>query len=96
MRRREAKRLSRTDTLAIVASREAIAQASAVSDLPMARAIVSSGTSTGGLLEGEGYYLKRLASGPQRARASQVLQQPTSGPSDAVARAVGPSMAAVA
>ena len=87
--RREAKRLSRTDALAIVAAREAIEQSGAASDLPMARAIVSSGTSTGGLLEGEAYYLERLASGPQRARASQVLQQPTSGPSDAVARAVG-------
>lgn len=87
--RREAKRLSRTDVLAIVAAREAIEQASSASKLPMGRAIVSTGTSTGGLLEGESYYFKRLKRGATRTAASSVLQQPTSGPSDAVARAFG-------
>ena len=87
--RRQAKRLSRTDALAIVAAREAVAQASRVSALPMQRTIVSTGTSTGGLLEGESYYFKRIEAGATRARSSQVLQQPTSGPSDAVARALG-------
>lgn len=87
--RREAKRLSRTDVLAIVAAREAIEQASSASELPMSRAIVSTGTSTGGLLEGESYYFKRLKRGATRTAASSVLQQPTSGPSDAVARAIG-------
>lgn len=86
---RNAKRLSRTDLLAVVAAREAIEQANegAVAPLPMARAVVSSGTSTGGLLEGEDYYFRRLVCGRRRAPASRVLQQPTSGPSDAVARA---------
>ena len=81
---RSDRRLSRTDLLAIVAAKEAIAQAG---DIPLARAVVSSGTSTGGLLEGEDYYFRRLVRGRRRAPASRVLQQPTSGPSDAVARA---------
>jgi 3-oxoacyl-[acyl-carrier-protein] synthase II len=89
--RREAKRLSRTDLLAIVAAKEAIAQAnaSASSPLPLARAVVSTGTSTGGLLEGEDYYFRRIVRGRRRAPASHVLQQPTSGPSDAVAQFFG-------
>lgn len=86
--RSEAKRLSRTDLLAIVAASEAIEQANASgTPLPLDRAIVSTGTSTGGLLEGEDYYFRRLVRGRRRAPASRVLQQPTSGPSDAVARA---------
>ena len=83
---REARRLSRTDLLAVMAAQEAIAQAG---DVPRERAIVSTGTSTGGLLEGEDYYMRRLSVGRRRARASRVLQQPTSGPSDAVARVLG-------
>jgi 3-oxoacyl-[acyl-carrier-protein] synthase II len=79
------KRLSRTDMLAVTAAKEALAQAG---DVPLERAIVSSGTSTGGLLEGESYYFQRIARGRRRALASRVLQQPTSGPSDAVARAL--------
>ena len=77
------KRLSRTDVLAVVAAREAIEQAG---DVPLGRTIVSSGTSTGGLLEGEDYYFRRIVRGRRRAPSSRVLQQPTSGPSDAVAR----------
>lgn len=83
---RDAKRLSRTDLLAVVAAKEALAQAG---DVPLERAVVSTGTSTGGLLEGEDYYIDRLAIGRRRARASRVLQQPTSAPSDAVARVLG-------
>ncbi|HKO00727.1 MAG TPA: beta-ketoacyl-[acyl-carrier-protein] synthase family protein [Thermoanaerobaculia bacterium] len=88
---REAKRMSRSDLLAIVAAKEALAQADegATSPLPRERAIVSTGTSTGGLLEGEEYYFRRLVKGRRRARASRVLQQPTSGPSEAVARVFG-------
>ena len=78
------RRLSRTDLLAIFAAREAVEQAG---DIPLARAVVSSGTSTGGLLEGEDYYFRRIVRGRRRAPASRVLQQPTSGPSDAVAGA---------
>ena len=86
--RTEARRLSRSDLLAVIAATEAIAEANgdAAQPLPMDRAIVSSGTSTGGLLEGEDYYFTRLVRGRRRAPASRVLQQPTSGPSDAVAR----------
>ncbi len=83
--KREAKRMSRTDLLAVIAASEAIEQAG--DSLPLDRAIVSTGTSTGGLLEGEGYYFKRIVVGRRRAEASRVLQQPTSGPSDAVASA---------
>jgi len=82
--RREAKRLSRSDKLAVIAAAEAIAQADGV---PLQRAIVSTGTSTGGLLEGEDYYFTRVLRGRRRAPASLVLQQPTSAPSDAVAHA---------
>jgi 3-oxoacyl-[acyl-carrier-protein] synthase II len=80
------KRLSRTDVLAIAAAGEAIEQAG---DIPRGRAVVSTGTSTGGLLEGEDYYFSRLVRGRRRAPASRVLQQPTSSPSDAVAREFG-------
>jgi len=80
--KRDAKRLSRTDLLAVIAAREALEQSGA----PRERAIVATGTSTGGLLEGEDYYFTRLVRGRRRAPASRVLQQPTSGPSDAVAR----------
>lgn len=83
----KSRRLSRTDRLAIVAAKEAIEQASEHSPLPRERAIVSTGTSTGGLLEGEDYYFRRIVRGRRHAPASLVLQQPTSGPSDAVARA---------
>lgn len=79
----KAKRLSRTDLLAVIAAKEAIDEAG---DFPRERAVVSTGTSTGGLLEGEDYYFRRLVRGRRRAPASRVLQQPTSGPSDAVAR----------
>ncbi|MGZ7079410.1 MAG: beta-ketoacyl synthase N-terminal-like domain-containing protein, partial [Thermoanaerobaculia bacterium] len=55
---REAKRMSRTDLLAVIAAREALAQADvgAVRRIARERTIVSTGTSTGGLLEGESYY----------------------------------------
>jgi len=84
--RRSTRRLSRTDLLAVMAAKEAIEQASANAPLPLERTIVSTGTSTGGLLEGEDYYFRRIVRGRRRAPVSLVLQQPTSGPSDAVAR----------
>lgn len=87
--KREAKRLSRTDLLAIVAANEAIEQAGENAPLPRERAIVATGTSTGGLLEGEEYYFERLVRGRARAQVSRVVQQPTSGPSDAVAKTFG-------
>ena len=89
IKRREAKRMSRTDLLAVVAAHEAIAQASENAPLPRDRAIVATGTSTGGLLEGEEYYFERLVRGRARAHASRVIQQQTSAPSDAVAKAFG-------
>ena len=88
--RREARRMSRSDLLAVIAANEAVAQANdgAGIPLPRERAIVSTGTSTGGLLEGESFYFDRLVRGRGRVAVSRVLQQPTSGPSDAVARAL--------
>jgi 3-oxoacyl-[acyl-carrier-protein] synthase II len=87
---REARRMSRSDLLAVIAANEAITQANdgATIPLPRERAVVSTGTSTGGLLEGESFYFDRLVRGRGRVAASRVLQQPTSGPSDAVARAL--------
>ena len=84
--RRELRRLSRTDLLGVIAVAEAIAQAETHSPLPLERAIVSSGTSTGGLLEGEDYYFQRMTRGRRKTPVSKVLQQPTFGPSDAIAR----------
>ena len=81
----DARRMSRSDRLAVIAAHEAVMQAG---DIPRARTVVSTGTSTGGLVEGEEYYFMRLVRGRTRARVSRVLQQPTSGPSDAVARAL--------
>ena len=81
----DARRMSRSDRLAVIAAHEAVIQAG---DIPRARTVVSTGTSTGGLVEGEEYYFMRLVRGRTRARVSRVLQQPTSGPSDAVARAL--------
>jgi 3-oxoacyl-[acyl-carrier-protein] synthase II len=87
---REARRMSRSDLLAVIAANEAIVQADhgAATPLPRERAVVSTGTSTGGLLEGESFYFDRLVRGRGRVAASRVLQQPTSGPSDAIARAL--------
>jgi len=86
----DARRLSRSDRLAIQAAREAWTQAISSGDLPeRRRSIVSSGTSTGGLLEGEAYFVQREKKGARKAPPSKVLQQPSSGPSDAVSRDLG-------
>jgi 3-oxoacyl-[acyl-carrier-protein] synthase II len=88
--RRDLRRLSRTDLLAVAAAHEAKTEAeSAAGALPLDRTMVCTGSSTGGLAEGETYYFDRLRRGRERAAASRVLQQPTSGPSDAVARLLG-------
>src|SRR2546423_227553 len=63
--RKEARRMSRSDRLAVIAAHEALAQAG---DIPRERTVVSTGTSTGGLLEGEEYYFNRLVRGRSRAR----------------------------
>jgi 3-oxoacyl-[acyl-carrier-protein] synthase II len=88
--RREWRRMSRTDLLAVIAANEAVMQASdgAATPLPRERAVVSTGTSTGGLLEGESFYFDRLVRGRGRVGVSRVMQQPSSGPSDAVARSL--------
>jgi len=82
--------MSRSDLLAVIAATEALTQANegATAPLDRERAVVSTGTSTGGLLEGESFFFDRLARGRGRVHASRVMQQPTSGPSDAVARAL--------
>lgn len=88
---RELRRLSRTDLLAVISAGEALRQATegGASPLPAGRTAVTSGSSTGGLLEGETFYLKRRVRGRRRTAPSPVLQQPTSGPSDAVAKLHG-------
>ncbi len=89
--RHEARRMSRSDLLAVIAANEAVRQANNAATAPLSRerAVVSTGTSTGGLLEGESFYFNRLVHGRGRVAVSSVLQQPTSGPSDAVARSLG-------
>lgn len=87
-KKRHTRRLSRTDLLALIAAGEAITQSRNESELPD-QTIVSTGTSTGGLLEGEDYYFRRLVRGGWRTPTSRILQQPTSGPSDVVARFFG-------
>ncbi len=83
---RRLRRLSRSDLLAVIAATEALNQAeSHGKPLKRDRAVVSSGSSTGGLLEGEDFYFRRLIRGRRKTPVSHVLQQPTSGPSDAVA-----------
>src|SRR5882762_2885102 len=79
--KRATKRMSRSDLLAVVAANEAVMQANDGATIPLARehAVVSTGTSTGGLLEGESFYFDRLVRGRGRVAASRVLQQPTSG-----------------
>jgi 3-oxoacyl-[acyl-carrier-protein] synthase II len=88
---RELRRLSRTDLLAVISAGEALRQATegGASPLPVERTAVTTGSSTGGLLEGEAFYLKRRVQGRRRTAPSSVLQQPTSGPSDAVAKLHG-------
>lgn len=81
---REIRRMSRSDLFAVAAAREALVQAGS---LPLESTLVSSGSSTGGLLEGESFYLQRRSKGRLRTAVSSVLQQPTSGPSDAIAKA---------
>ncbi|MBW3671594.1 MAG: beta-ketoacyl-[acyl-carrier-protein] synthase family protein [Acidobacteria bacterium] len=88
--RRHLKRLSRSDRFAVIAAKEALDQAQSSGDAPeLDEAVVSTGTSTGGLLEGEDYFFRRRDRGHAGVGVSTVLQQPTSGPSDAVARTLG-------
>lgn len=85
---RRARRLSRSDRLAVIAAAEAVEQAGGTSSLPLETTVVSTGTSTGGLAEGEEFYIARSRRGGN-IPISTVLQQPTSGPSDAVASWLG-------
>lgn len=84
--RRKMKRLSRTDLFAVAAAREAIEQAERSGALSKDRFCVATGTSTGGLLEGEDFYFRRVMGGSARSKISTVIQQPTSAPSDAIAK----------
>lgn len=87
--RSEKRRLSRTDLLAVAAAKEALEQAGGITALPADRTVVSTGTSTGGLLEGESFFFELRKKGTRHTRVSKILQQPTSAPSDAVARVFG-------
>lgn len=89
LERRRARRLSRSDRLAIVAAGEALTMAAGAGALPLETTLVSSGSSTGGLAEGEDFYISRTRRGPGSGQISKVLQQPTSAPSDAVANWFG-------
>jgi 3-oxoacyl-[acyl-carrier-protein] synthase II len=84
--KRMTKRLSRTDLFAVAAAAEALEQSERSGSLPRERTCVATGTSTGGLLEGEDFYFRRVVRGPGHSRVSKVIQQPTSAPSDAIAK----------
>jgi 3-oxoacyl-[acyl-carrier-protein] synthase II len=79
--------MSRSDLFAIIATAEALGQAGGIEVFDRNRTIVSTGTSTGGLLEGEDFYFVRRRRGSLKTPVSRVLQQPTSGPSDAICSA---------
>jgi 3-oxoacyl-[acyl-carrier-protein] synthase II len=76
---------SRAAALALVAAREAVAQAGAEPEALGARAGVCFGSSNGGLLESEGYYLARRSG--LAASVRQIVGRQHSGPGEALARA---------
>src|SRR5258708_7049183 len=75
MAKRKARRLSRSDRLAVIAAAEATAQANegAFVPLPTRRAIVSTGASTGGLLGRAGLDFPRLVRRRRPTAPSQRL-----------------------
>jgi 3-oxoacyl-[acyl-carrier-protein] synthase II len=81
------RRASWADRFAVAASREAMGQAGLRGPVPEAG--VYFGSSTGGMLESEAFYVSLLAGGARRARPSLLVAQQLNGPGDAVARDAG-------
>jgi len=80
-------RLSRTDGFALAAAREATLSAHV--DLAQEEAGLFLGSSTGGMLEGEGFFDDLRTRAGERLAASRIASQQHNGPTDAVARALG-------
>ena len=91
--RDERRHASRSDLLCLIASSEAVAQAGLTSEGALSEFGVSLGSSTAGMLEGEGYSRRVFEKGFARVSPSLVRRLPSSAPTDAVARhhfAAGP------
>lgn len=87
-------RLNGVERFAVAAAREALAAAGllAADGLPhrsLADAAVFFGSSTGGMLEGEDFYLRLRGAAPGRPRLALLAGQPVSSPAEAVARDAG-------
>jgi 3-oxoacyl-[acyl-carrier-protein] synthase II len=84
---------SLADGFAVAAAREALAQAglaAAGESLPARlRAALFFGSSTGGIFESEGFFDELTRPAARRARLDLLRSQQTSGPGEAVARALG-------
>lgn len=79
------KRLAGVERFAIAAAREALAAAGLAGGAHR-EAAVFFGSSTGGMLEGEEYYLRLRGAVPGRPRLALLAGQPVSSPAEAVAR----------
>ena len=86
-------RLAGVERFAVAAAREALAAAGLaagpVDGDALAEAAVFFGSSTGGMLEGEDFYLRLRAGQPGRPRLALLAGQPVSSPAEAVARFAG-------
>lgn len=82
----ERRRLSRSDQLGVIATREALDD-SGLLDTPIARERigVSLGAGTGDLLRNEDYYFTMLSAGIDRARPSQIYSHFSNTPVDVIA-----------
>lgn len=84
------RRASRSDRLALAAVGEALAQSGIdVSETDPKRVGVAIGTSTGGLLETEEFYVKRLEGVPAGRSRPQLLSSTVGAPTDMIACAIG-------
>ncbi len=79
-------RLTRSERFALAAAREAWSDARLADDVDRSRVGVFFGSSTGGMLEGEAFFVQSVRGGTRAARASRLAAQPTSAPAAAIAR----------
>jgi 3-oxoacyl-[acyl-carrier-protein] synthase II len=86
VRRRDLRRLSRTDRFCMLAAAEAVAQAAPAE---LSRFGVALGSTAAGMPSAERWCAEGLERGFDRARLSRLLRTPTSAPTDAVARMLG-------
>ena len=86
-------RLSWADRFAVAAAREALAEAGLLAAAGPSPDLAAAGlffaSSTGGMLEGEEFYLRLRGAAAGRAALRWIATQPVSSPAEAVARAFG-------